>query len=274
MEFDHLWDYNDPETTEARFRLVLPDAAGPYAELLTQIARTYGLRRQFDEAHALLDRVDGVLSDAGPRARVRYLLERGRTFNSSGEPDASKPLFREAFDIARIAGEDNLAADAAHMLGIVEPPDEAMAWNYKAMEIAEQSQDEKARKWLGPLYNNLGWTLHDMGRFDESLELFQKGVAFREQQGDDRSLRIARWSVGRTYRSLGRVEDALGVQESLMGNDATGYVSEEMGECLLLLGRDAEAKPHFARAYDLLSADTWLAENEPDRLARLKELAS
>ena len=33
-----------------------------------------------------------------PRARVRYLLERGRAFNSSCHPDKAKPLFVEAME--------------------------------------------------------------------------------------------------------------------------------------------------------------------------------
>jgi hypothetical protein len=47
-----------------------------------------------------------------------------------------------------------------------------------------------------------------------------------------------------------------------------------MGECLLLLNRAAEARPYFARAYAVLSQDPWLAENEPERLRRLKELGA
>ena len=40
----------------------------------------------------------------------------------------------------------------------------------------------------------------------------------------------------------------------------------------LYLIRHAEAVPHFARAYALLSQDKWLPGDEPDRLARLKAL--
>ncbi len=60
-------------------------------------------------------------------------------------------------------------------------------------------------------------------------------------------------------------------QQSL---DEDGYVSEELGECLLALGRADEARPHFQRAYTLLSQDIWLAANEPDRLARLHRFGS
>jgi len=37
-------------------------------------------------------------------------------------------------------------------------------------------------------------------------------------------------------------------------------------------GRDPEARPHFASAYQRLSRDAWLTETEPERLERMKRL--
>jgi tetratricopeptide (TPR) repeat protein len=80
-------------------------------------------------------------------------------------------------------------------------------------------------------------------------------------------------------RALGRIEEALAMRQALFAGyqrslDENGYVSEELGECLLALGHPAEARPHFQRAYALLSQDIWLAANEPDRLARLQRLGT
>ena len=47
---------------------------------------------------------------------------------------------------------------------------------------------------------------------------------------------------------------------------------EELGECLLALGRADDARPFFARAAERLGADAWLAAHEPDRLDRLRRL--
>jgi hypothetical protein len=47
-----------------------------------------------------------------------------------------------------------------------------------------------------------------------------------------------------------------------------------LGECLLALDRRVEARPYFARAYSELAQDPWLAEDEPTRLERLKQLGS
>jgi predicted negative regulator of RcsB-dependent stress response len=89
--------------------------------------------------------------------------------------------------------------------------------------------------------------------------------------------RIATWCVARTLRSLGRVDEALSKQMALKDEEESagekdGFVFEEIGECLLVLNRAEEARPYFSKAYEILTEDTWLVEQEPDRLARLKLL--
>jgi tetratricopeptide (TPR) repeat protein len=282
-DFDSLWDYNDPEGTEAELAKLLPEAESSgnesyHAQLLTQIARTQGLQRKFEEAHATLDAVETLLTEDLVVARVRYLLERGRVFNSSNKPEDAKPLFLEAWEVALANGQDYYALDAAHMMAIVEPPEGQLTWADKAMDLAERSQDERARRWLGPLYNNTGWTYHDLGEYDRALALFEKSLKWREEQQDEEGMRIAKWTIARAYRSLGRLEEALEMQRRLererqdLGLDPSGYVFEEIAECLLLLGEDEEAQPYFRRSYDILSQDAWLAANESDRLERLRKL--
>ena len=87
-DFDSLWDYGRPAETEARFRELLPaadDSPALGAELLTQIARAQGLQGRFAEAHATLDDLEPNLSRLPLRPRIRYLLELGRVYNSSGD---------------------------------------------------------------------------------------------------------------------------------------------------------------------------------------------
>jgi tetratricopeptide (TPR) repeat protein len=283
-DFDALWDYNHPDSTEARMRDLVPvaEAAGDrsyLAQLMTQIARTQGLQMRFDDAHRTLDGVKVMLTDDMPVVEIRYLLERGRVYNSAGLPDSARPLFLAAWDAALKAKEDFYAVDAAHMMAIIEPPEEQLAWAGKAMEVAEASADERAKRWLGPLYNNTGWTYHDLGDHDKALEFFDKALAWNRQYGSPEGVRIARWTVAREYRSLGRVEEALSLQKDLEREireaevETDGYVFEEIAECLLLLGRDDEAKPYFALAYEHLSQDPWLVANQAERLTRLEELS-
>jgi hypothetical protein len=56
------------------------------------------------------------------------------------------------------------------------------------------------------------------------------------------------------------------------GLDPSGYVFEELAECLLIQDRGIEAKAYFRKAYDILSKDSWLQAQEADRLERLKQL--
>lgn len=281
--FDQFWDYRNPEATEKKFWEIWPlaEARGDtayQAELLTQIARTHSLRSRFDEAHAILDRVEPLLTDRMLRARIRYLLERGRTFNSANERAKARIFFVKAFELGQKADEDVLAVDAAHMMSIAaETPEAQLNWNLKAMSAAENARDDRAKGWLGTLYNNIGWTYHDMGEFEKALDFFEKARDWRQAAGHVIETRIARWTVARCLRSLEQVEKALAMQLAVLkewqdAGEDDGYVHEEIGECLLLLDRAEEAPPYFARAYELLAQDPWLADNEPVRLARLKEL--
>lgn len=280
--FDALWNYGKPQETERAFRDLEPQAASSgdhsyYAQLLTQIARTEGLQRKFSEAHRTLDTVEAMLTNDLTLARIRYDLERGRTYNSSGEKEKARTHFLKAWELAGATKEDFYTIDAAHMMGIVEPPDEALVWNEKAIELAERTDDKRAKGWLGSLTNNIGWTYHDKGNYEKALAYFQKCLQWHEERKTGQGLKIARWSVARTLRSLGRTEESLEQQQTLLREYETeggsdGYVCEEIGECLLALGKSDEAKPYFAKAYEALSADAWLQANEPERLQRLQQL--
>jgi len=278
MNIDSYWEYSDPAASEARFRAALPQAtADERLELLTQIARTHSLRRQFGEAHALLDEVEPQLSGAGPAPRVRYLLERGRTFNSAGDKTRASGLFQQAWETASAARLDGLAVDAAHMLAIVEPPASAAAWTQRGVELARVSTDAKALGLLPALLNNHAWNLHDGGRHDEALLAFREAEAAWLATGKQPQGRIATWSVARCLRSLKRHEQALQLQQRLeqewqAAGSADGYVFEEIAENLEALGRFEEATAYFRRAENELGKDLQFARENPARLARITAL--
>ncbi len=282
-DFDKLWDYNEPAQTEQKFREVLagisPRQTSEYElELRTQIARTLGLQQKFEAAHHILDQIESELNPEFPIAKIRYLLERGRTLNSSGKQEESLPLFLEAWGSGLDAKADFYAVDAAHMLGIVTPQDEQLLWHEKAMNLAEKSLDKRARGWLGSLYNNIGWTYHGMQEFDKAMVVFQKALSWRKAHDQLIETQIAKWCVARTHRSLGAVDKALAMQYELekemlaAEQDEDGYVSEEIAECLTLLDKSEEAAPYFLKAWTILSQDIWLKQNELERLDRLKTL--
>lgn len=277
MDIDSYWEYADPAASEARFRSLLPQAAGDQRlELLTQIARTYSLRRDFEQAHRVLDEVEPQLAGAGAAPRVRYLLERGRTFNSAGEKARARPLFVEAWELARAGGLDGLAVDAAHMVPIVVGGGEGAEWTRRGLDLARGSSDAKARALLPALLNNHAWNLHDEGRYDEALTAFREAESAWLATGRQPQGRIARWSVARCLRSLGRYDEALAIQRSLerewaAAGQPDGYLFEEIAELLDAKGLVGEARPYYRRAADELGKDARFVQNESRRLARLRE---
>jgi tetratricopeptide (TPR) repeat protein len=273
IDIDSFWEYNDPALSEERFRAALPSAsAAERLELLTQIARTYSLRSRFAEAHKLLDEVEGELAAAGPRPRVCCLLERGRSFNSAGEVEKARGLFVEAWERARATGYEGLAVDAAHMVAITYAGSaEAVVWNRRGLAMARGSQDGKARALVPAMLNNVGWDLHELGCFDEALEVFEEAREEWIARGKVGPIGVAKWAVARCLRSLARFDEALAIQQALEAGHAAagtvdGYVFEEIAENLAALGRMDEARPYFGKAAEELGKDGWFVENETARL--------
>lgn len=236
------------------------------------------MQRRFEEAQAILDEAEAMLAEAGPLAAIRYHLERGRVHNSAGAKAPARGCFQQAWEAARASGADGFAVDAAHMLAIAAAsPEETIRWNERALALAQASEDARAQRWQASLLNNLGWARHDGGDYEAALILFERALVERQKRSADRETRIARWCVARCLRSLGRLEAALAQQRALLAEgeaagEAVGFTLEEIGECLLALGRGEAARPYFARAYAALSGGAWLVAEEGERLARLRRL--
>jgi tetratricopeptide (TPR) repeat protein len=262
MDIDSLWEYSDPAASEARFREALDSTRGDERlELLTQIARTHSLRQNFIQANAVLDEIESQLDSAGARPRVRTLLERGRVFNSAGEKDRARPLFVEAWEQAQAAHEDGLAVDAAHMVAITySGTPESLVWNQRGLTLARASQDPKAYSMLPALLNNMAWDLHDLGRFNDALAIFEDAHDEWAARSRPAQTRIAKWSVARCLRSLERYEEALALQRELESEhqadgSADRYVFEEIAENLTALGKPDQARPYFQKAAAMQGQD-------------------
>jgi tetratricopeptide (TPR) repeat protein len=221
-DIDSFWEYSDPAASEARFREALGPATGDRRlEITTQLARTYSLRKDFATAHGLLDEVEKQLGGAGPRPRLRYLLERGRTFNSAGERDKARGHFERAWTLARESGEEGLAVDAAHMVAITHSgTPQALEWNEKGLALARQSKFAKAQALVPAMHNNMAWDLHDLKRYDEALVAFRLALDEWTKRGKPRQIQVAKWSVAQCLRSLKRDDEALVIERAL---EAEGF---------------------------------------------------
>lgn len=264
LDLQALWDFNRPEVSEQRFRERLATASGDDALVLqTQIARTLGLRRRFDEARAHLSALQPQLAAAGAEAQARWHLEWGRAHASATHDpgtltDTDRLTARAAFQAAaghaRAAGLDALAVDALHMQPLTTTDrQEELLWTQQALDLALASLQPAARRWEASLRNNLGVTLNAMGRHAEALAMLQAAVPAAERNGAPDRVRIAHWMVARTLRDLGRVAEALAIQQRLERENAAAgspdpYVFEELAHLYRAAG-DAARAAH----YDALS---------------------
>ena len=261
LDIATLWDFARPDVSEQRFRDALATATGDTALILhTQIARTHGLRRDFDTARQVLQAVEPQVASAGAEAQVRYHLELGRTLASAAHPvealtpDAkarARQAYTRALERARAARLDGLAIDAIHMMAFVDTsPADQLAWGEAALAVVVSSTQPEAMRWEASVRHNIGHALNELGRHAEALDQFRQALAIRERGTNAQATHVARWMVARTLRSLARHDEALAMQLALEREaDGAGrpdpYVFEEL-EALYRAQGDAERARHYA----------------------------
>jgi tetratricopeptide (TPR) repeat protein len=263
LDLDRLWDFRQPAVSEQRFREALATAQGDDALILhTQIARSFGLRRDFERAREVLRAVQPALATVGSEARVRHGLEWGRTYVSATHPRGSvteadraeaRRAWAEAEQRARAAALDGLTVDLIHMAAFLDDSPEAQRKvGEPALAVVLQSSQPAAQRWEGSIRNNLGLALNGLGRHEEALAQLQQALALRERAGDVERTHVARWMVAHTLRRLGRLDEAEALQRRLAAErEALGrpdpYVAEELEAIARARGNTAEAEQWRAR---------------------------
>ena len=261
VDLSSLWDFSRPDVSEQRFRAALLTASEDDALILrTQIARSLGLRRDFERAREELRAVAKELDRAGAEARTRYFLELGRSYASAAHPaelqtpqarELARSAYRQAIELARTASLDGLAIDAIHMMAFVDTDAaDQLKWAGEALRIVESSTQPAARRWEASIRNNLGHALHQLGRYDEALVQLRQAVAIRERGTSAEATRTAHWMVARTLRVMGRVDEALKIQlrlerEADLAGEPDRYIFEE-----LRLLYASKGEPDRARHYE------------------------
>ena len=263
VDVGSMWDFGKPAESERRFREAMDGASDDDKLVLqTQVARSYGLRKDFARAREVLAQIEPKLRSASPQVQARYFLERGRTYASAAHPadlltpeslGKARASFLRAYDIAAAAGLDELAIDALHMMPFVDAaPARQLEWDRKAIAYMERSRQPEAKRWEGALRNNLGHALRITGEYDAALEQFRLSRAAYERAGRTRNVRFADWMIARTYREQKRYAEALAIQLRLEREwDAAGEpdpeVFEELEQLYRALGDEASARRYAAR---------------------------
>lgn len=290
--FDDLWGkHGDASKVEIAMNELLPDARvlkdpSLYLQILSQIALAQAVQGKINEAHKTLDLAETQLTIGQNLARTRILLERGRIFQQAGVPDKALQLFKQSYEISEQHKLDFHTINAAHMIAIVATNiAEKIQWNEIAIGLANKTDDEKAKKWLGSLYHNLGQALLEAMQYEQALDSFKKALRYREEEAYEPNIRVAKWAIAKTLRFLNRCDEALTILDSLkieyeklaaqpdmpdlMFKLTRGWVYEEFAEVFVRLG-DKRAKEFAQLAFDDLSLNPALTDIE--RLERLKTL--
>jgi tetratricopeptide (TPR) repeat protein len=261
IDINAMWDFSKPALSEERFRAALATAQGDDALILkTQIARSWGIRRDFERARQVLAEVEPALKTAGAEAQVRYWLELGRTHASATHTEAqlsadAKTRARSAYDqalaVARKARLDGLAIDVVHMYAFIDTsPASQLKWADEALALVLASDQRSAKDWEASVRNNRGYALQQLKRYDDALAEFRLALAAREKQGRPRGIRIAHWMIASTLRLMGRLDEARDIQLRLerewdADKEPDPYVFEEL-EAIYKAQGNAERAAHYA----------------------------
>jgi tetratricopeptide (TPR) repeat protein len=118
--------------------------------------------------------------------------------------------------------------------------------------VVETSDQADVKNWEASIRNNLGYALHQLGRYEEALVEFKLALAKRESGANAQATRIAHWMIAWTLRSLKRIEEALAIQlrlerEGDLAKQPDPYVFEELEILYRDRGDDARAKEYASR---------------------------
>ena len=265
------------------------------AEAYSQVARCYLSLDKKEEGRPWLAKAAEIASESNPSGWSRYLGVRGRfewkdaaeeAKAVSPEAPAAAATFKQLYQFCMDNDLFNRAIDAANMITITGTTDERVEWGLRGIDAAEKGSVEG---WLAPLWNNLGWTYNDLGRYKESLDALMKAREYHYKRGDDKSMLIADWSVGHAYRMNGQLDSATAWMQrvhewSTRRYDAdsipenaewVGFSFKELGEIALANGDRKTALDHFTEArkyFTEAGMQNWDAkgfEELSDRIERL-----
>ncbi len=292
--FDELFVGN-PADIERNLSALLPEAEkrddkSVYLQILSQIALAQAMQQKFDIAHNTLDEAEKLLEPQYQLATIRLLLERGRVYYKCDRLDTALSFFIQAYDVSTLSSEfaSHTLTAAITIATIEKNLQKQIEWNKRAINLAENTHDERLHALLGPIYNNLAQQFIEAGKYLEALQSFEKCKAHAEERRDQIVIRGALWGIGRALRGLNKLDQALYIQNDLLKeyeqiseqglvaveliSIGRGLIYEELAE-LYFAQKAWEQSQKYARlAYEDLSNDAGMKKLYPKRIERMLEL--
>ncbi len=168
-------------------------------------AQAYLATGKKEEGRKWLEMAKAASKEEDPKAWARYLGVRGRFEWKDERLEEAKKTFVATYDYCVDKKPFDRAVDAAHMVAIVAPKEEQEAWALKGIKAAEAGGFDA---WLGPLWNNLGWSYEAQGRYREILGALLKAREYHAKGVNELPKVFADWSVAKAYRLNKKLKEA------------------------------------------------------------------
>lgn len=227
-------------------------------EALSQVARSHLAQDRPEEAAVWLERAAQLANENEPLGWSRYIGVKGRFEWKGGDSDKATTTFESMYEYCLEHDLHDRAVDAAHMVALTAGPEQQVEWGKRGIAAAE---DGGLDSWLGPLWNNLGWTYSELGRHDDALKALLKAREYhwKTASGETPKL-VADWSVASAYFKAGDVRKSLMWLRPTMAWAERRYAEEKNADTAEWVGQSHR-----------LMADIAEHEGRPDEaLAELK----
>lgn len=248
-------------------------------EAWSMIARTYLILDKKEVGRKWIYKARNIANIEEPTGWSRYLGVRGRFEWQDKELDKAAKTFEEMYQFCSEQKLHERAIDAAHMMAIVSDLEGQVIWAKKGIAEAEAGE---VTRWLGPLWNNLGATYEDLGKYKNAIEAYLKAREYHYEYGSETNKMIADWAVGHAYRLNGDFQNAekwirpvLDWSVKLNNIEFIGWANHELGEIELARENSKSALEHLIKAAEYLKEaemPSWDPDGFQKQIDKIKEI--